>query len=110
MGKTAHYPLALIFEIKKIEALMGRGSFHKKTYYEDRIIDIDILFYENYIIKSSCLFVPHPQLHKRAFVMFPCMELLPDFIHPVFNKSVKEIFEENRKLLLSQKIKKIGSL
>nr|WP_038056529.1 2-amino-4-hydroxy-6-hydroxymethyldihydropteridine diphosphokinase [Thermodesulfobacterium hydrogeniphilum] len=91
VGKTSFSPWALIFEIKKIETLMGRKK--RKKNYEDRIIDIDIIFYENYIIEGQILKIPHPLAHQRDFVLFPALEIIPDWIHPVFKKSIKEIYE-----------------
>lgn len=110
VGKTSLSPFSLMFEIKKIETLMGRPLVFDDSPYEDRIIDIDILFYENMIIDQTTLIVPHPQLHKRAFVMIPCLELLPDFIHPRFNKSLKQLFEENKVELFQQTVIKVGCL
>ncbi len=69
---------------------MGR-KLKKKERYEDRIIDIDIIFYENLIIESESLIVPHPHMHKREFVLLPSLELIPYWIHPVLKNSVKEI-------------------
>lgn len=89
---------------------MGRPLVFDDSSYEDRIIDIDILFYEDMIIDQNTLVIPHPQLHKRAFVMIPCLELLPDFIHPRFNKSLRQLFEENKAALLQQTVRKVGYL
>ena len=60
------------------------------------LIDIDILFYGNKIIKSSNLKVPHPFLEKRNFVLKPLVELIPGYIHPLLNKSVKHLYNGSK--------------
>ncbi len=97
VGKTSLSPWALIFELKKIEAQMGRKP-KKRKYYEDRIIDIDIIFYENIILNSKNLIIPHPYMHKRDFIILPALEIIPEWIHPVFKKSIVEIYKEALKL------------
>ncbi|MFH1644855.1 MAG: 2-amino-4-hydroxy-6-hydroxymethyldihydropteridine diphosphokinase [Candidatus Omnitrophota bacterium] len=63
----------------------------KKSLYEPRNIDLDILFYGDVIIKGMNLVVPHPRLHERLFVLEPMAEIAPDFMHPIFKKTVKEL-------------------
>jgi len=58
------------------------------------VIDLDILFYGNEIINEPDLVVPHPKLHLRDFVLIPLMEICPDQIHPVFGKTVRELWME----------------
>jgi 2-amino-4-hydroxy-6-hydroxymethyldihydropteridine diphosphokinase len=72
-----------------IEAELGR--LRDKKGYSSRIIDIDILFYDNQIIDEPSLIIPHPHLHERKFVLVPLNEIASGFIHPVFNKSVGEL-------------------
>ena len=104
LGETSLSPWALIFEIKKIEAKMGRNP-KKRKIYEDRIIDIDIIFYEDLIINSKSLTIPHPYMDKREFVILPCLELIPYWDHPFFKKILNELYkalkvvEKNRKKL-----------
>lgn len=77
---------------QETENKMGRIRTVKG--YSDRIIDIDILFYGNEIISSKPLIIPHPLLHKRMFVLQPMADIAPDFIHPIFNKTIAELMEE----------------
>jgi 2-amino-4-hydroxy-6-hydroxymethyldihydropteridine diphosphokinase len=75
----------------RIEVDMGR----KRTIegYESRIIDIDILFYSSQCIDKKDLIIPHPRLHLRKFVLLPLTEILPEFIHPMLNKSIRELIK-----------------
>jgi 2-amino-4-hydroxy-6-hydroxymethyldihydropteridine diphosphokinase len=75
----------LIDTIILVESMMGRLRTSKK--YEPRIIDIDILFFNEEIINSEELTVPHPLIQERRFVLEPMAEIAPDFIHPVLKKA-----------------------
>jgi 2-amino-4-hydroxy-6-hydroxymethyldihydropteridine diphosphokinase len=78
-------------KILEIEKELGRIRIKK---WDERKIDIDILFYDDQEIIESELTVPHPYLHERMFVMQPLNEIAPDFIHPVFNCSMSELFNK----------------
>ncbi len=83
-------PYSLLKEIKDIEKKMGRKETIR---YGPRIIDIDIIFYNNLILKSEQLTIPHPIMHKREFVLKPLCEIAPDFIHPELKLSVKQLLD-----------------
>ena len=85
-------PIDLLKHCLNIEKIMGRVRDKNKKWAE-RIIDIDILFYENDIINKMDLIIPHPLLHKRAFVLVPLLELIADYKHPIFNKTIEELYE-----------------
>lgn len=87
-NKTPRESLTICNEI---EALLGRKRNPNATTYENRPIDIDILFYENEIIDEIDLKIPHPLIPQRDFVLIPLKELMPNFIHPALNKKVKEL-------------------
>lgn len=76
-------------KILKIEKDMGRLKSVNK--YCDRCIDIDILFVEDIIVNSKNLIIPHPRLHLRKFVLTPMLDIAPDLIHPILNKSIKQL-------------------
>lgn len=91
--KTSLSPEDLLAECKRIEKQLGR-SYSDKKGYEDRTIDIDILFYNKDIINEENLVIPHKFLHLRAFVLVPMLELNPDFIHPVLHKSISDLHSD----------------
>ena len=74
-----------------IENQLGRI---RKDKWGPRTIDIDLLFYGDKIINTELLVLPHPELHKRKFVLTSLNELCPDLVHPILNKKIKDIFVE----------------
>lgn len=62
--------------------------------YEDRPIDLDILFYDDAVISNENLVIPHPRMHERRFVIEPMNDLAPDFVHPTLKKSMKQLLDE----------------
>jgi 2-amino-4-hydroxy-6-hydroxymethyldihydropteridine diphosphokinase len=89
-GKTHLAPLALLAHLKHLETQLGRAPSMR---YGPRLIDIDILFYDGLVLNTSELTIPHPHLQERAFVLVPLADLAPDFVHPVFGKSVGALLE-----------------
>lgn len=81
---------------KRIEEEMGRTYAHHER-YEDRIIDIDILLYDDITIHTESLTIPHPLIQEREFVLQPLSEIAPELIHPVLNKPIKDLLEELEK-------------
>jgi 2-amino-4-hydroxy-6-hydroxymethyldihydropteridine diphosphokinase len=73
-----------------IEKEMGRSRDKK---WGERIIDLDILYFNQEIIVKENLKIPHPHLHERCFTLIPLSEIAEDFIHPVFNVSTKKLLE-----------------
>lgn len=88
---TTLTPLELLDTTRRIETEMGRVQKSDGVYH-DRIIDIDILMYDDLIMKNDRLTIPHPLMHKRKFVMDPLIEIAPAAIHPVFRKSMEELY------------------
>ena len=81
-------PEKLLKHIKRLEVAMGRKATFR---YGPRLIDIDILFYDDEILETPALTIPHPNLHERGFVLLPMMDIAPDHVHPVKKKSIREM-------------------
>ena len=81
----------LMKEILEIEKRLGRIRQEK---YGPRIIDIDMLLFNNEIIDSSFLKLPHPEIQNRRFALIPLSEIAPNEIHPVFKKTIAELLKE----------------
>lgn len=82
-----------LLRCQAIENKCGRVR-HENTGYESRTIDIDILYFNNDIVDTDNLVIPHPLMHKRRFTLMPLCEILPNYIHPIFMKSNKTLLEE----------------
>lgn len=80
----------LLQTLLKIETQMGRIRNQK---WEARIIDLDILYFNHEIIDTENLKVPHPYLHVRRFTLAPLVQIAPEFLHPVFNKTNTELLQ-----------------
>ncbi len=80
-------------ELLKIEKSLGRIR-SKTSGYENRIIDLDIVFYEDDIINTKSLKIPHPELHKRKFVLQPLNDIASKYSHPKLKKSVDDLLQE----------------
>lgn len=89
--ETLLEPIAILSIIKEIEVEMGRTQKSVNKVYSDRPIDIDILLYDDMIMESDELTIPHPLMTERDFVMKPLVEIAGDAVHPVFKKKLKEI-------------------
>ena len=74
--------------LKRLETALGRVPNFQNG---PRLIDIDILFYDDLVLDTAALVIPHPRLHERAFVLVPLADIAPDLIHPVLHKSVHEL-------------------
>ncbi|MEK7673356.1 MAG: 2-amino-4-hydroxy-6-hydroxymethyldihydropteridine diphosphokinase [Patescibacteria group bacterium] len=90
-AETELTPVELMFRMQEVEHKMGRI---REIENGPRIIDLDLLFYENKILNQKNLRVPHQKLHLRSFVLDPMLEIAPDYIHPELNKSIKTLKSE----------------
>jgi len=87
--ETALSPHELLYQTQAIEIEMGR--IRKSDHYEPRIIDIDILFYDDLQLNTPDLTLPHPKIGLRKFVLAPLNEIAPDKVHPVSGLKVQEM-------------------
>ena len=81
----------LIRLLLSIETQMGRV---RKERWESRIIDLDILLYEHYVIDEKTLTIPHPRMHTRKFTLMPMVQLDPDLVHPVLGRTMSDLFDD----------------
>ena len=91
---TSPSPSELKDFCKKIERKLGRREKTEKKKKTSRTIDLDILFYEDEIINTEELTIPHSMLHKRYFVLIPLLEIGENFVHPVFKKTIGELYSK----------------
>lgn len=86
-------PAELLRKLKTIEQILGRKNNGK---WGSREIDIDILFYDDLIISSKDLIIPHPEIPNRKFVLVPFNEVEPNFIHPILKKSISDLLKTTK--------------
>lgn len=91
--KTVLNPHDLLIKLQNIEKTLGRNR-EKEIRWGERPIDIDIIFYDDIILKTEVLSLPHTHMHKRAFVLVPLLELIPDFLHPVSKKTISQLYDD----------------
>ena len=84
-------PHGLLTHLKSIEDKLGRVRGEK---WGPRVIDLDIIFYDDLVIKDDDLIIPHPRAHLRRFVLEPICEIAPEFIHPELEISILELLEK----------------
>ncbi len=88
--KTILQPIEVLNVILAIENQLGR---ERKEVWGARLIDIDILYYDNSVVETDNLAIPHPQLHNRRFTLMPLTEIAPEYVHPKLKKTNQELLE-----------------
>ena len=91
--ETELKPIELLRVINHTEERLGRCRELENRWCA-RTLDIDILFYDDLIFENEILTIPHKNLHNRAFVLVPMLEIAENYIHPVFKKTILEIYDE----------------
>jgi len=94
MAQSTYSPEDLLRELLRIEENMGRDPRRPGERKEPRIIDLDILLYDQAAVEEKGLIIPHPRLTERRFVLLPLVELDPEITHPIQKKTIKAILEE----------------
>jgi 2-amino-4-hydroxy-6-hydroxymethyldihydropteridine diphosphokinase len=89
--ETGLEPDKLLNLLKKIEGELGRGPDIR---WGPRVIDLDIIFYNDLVLKTRDLEIPHPGIKDRWFVLKPLSEIAPDKVHPVLKKTIRELLGE----------------
>lgn len=91
--KTGLSAQQLIIKLLSIEKQLGRKRLEQQ-HYQARTIDIDILFYNDDVLETENLIVPHPRLHLRNFVLMPLCDIAPTYKHPVLKKTMQVLLSE----------------
>ncbi|KRT65852.1 MAG: 2-amino-4-hydroxy-6-hydroxymethyldihydropteridine pyrophosphokinase [Candidatus Dadabacteria bacterium CSP1-2] len=100
--ETSLSPFDLLTFLQSVENTIGREHMEK---WGPRIIDLDIIFYDELVIETDELIIPHPRAHLRRFVLEPLSEIAPDIIHPVLKISVSKLLDE---LKCTKRVVKVG--
>jgi 2-amino-4-hydroxy-6-hydroxymethyldihydropteridine diphosphokinase len=86
--ETNLFPLQLLHSLQRIESQLGRRRSKLKG---PRVIDLDILLFGEFLVKTAALEVPHPRMHMRRFVLEPLVEIAPELRHPALHKTAREL-------------------
>ncbi len=90
--RTTLGPFDLLKILKSLEAELGRIGSSRR--FGPRVLDFDIIFYNDIVIETPGLVIPHPRMHHREFVLRPICDLAPDMVHPVLKKSSLQLLDE----------------
>lgn len=93
LGKTDLKPLDLLKACKDLERKLGREPGPR---FGPRLIDIDLLAYEDTVMETPELTLPHPRMHQRGFVLAPMLDVSPNWRHPDLGRTVRELYESGR--------------
>ena len=86
--RTSMVPLALLHTLLEVEQEMGRVRLR---HWGERNIDLDLLLYEDVVLDTEELKLPHPDMQNRDFVLLPLAEIAPKLVHPILQKSIEEL-------------------
>lgn len=95
--ETTFSPIEVLHITQEIEKELGRTQKSVKGNYSDRLIDIDILLYDNLVLHTPELTIPHPLMTERDFVMKPLIEIAGNIIHPIRQKTLSAIYQAEKR-------------
>ena len=95
--------MTIFYFLKNIESKLGRKKSNQKN-YEDRIIDLDILFYNDETTENEIITIPHVEIQNRRFVLEPMNEIAPNYIHPILKKPIYTLLKECKDQSLLEQI------
>jgi 2-amino-4-hydroxy-6-hydroxymethyldihydropteridine diphosphokinase len=100
--RTGLEPEDLLAELQAIERAIGREPGGPK--FGPRILDLDILFFDDQVLRTTQLQLPHPQLHKRRFVLQPLCDIASELVHPVLRQTIRSVLsslkDDKKKVIL----------
>ncbi len=103
--ETTLPPRAVLNSLLTIEEQMGRI---RKEKWGPRLIDLDLLFYGDRVIEEEKLTIPHPEIHKRDFVLVPLADIAPNWQHPVLGKKIHELLSDMKDISNMRQIESDG--
>lgn len=106
--RTRLPPLGVLHTLHTIETRYGRVRDLLASGYQDRSLDLDLLLYDDLIVQSEQLSLPHPQMERRRFVLEPLTEIAADRVHPVSGKVVSVLLVDCAKNFKNQVVEKVS--
>ena len=94
--RTALAADAILAALHRIEARLGRDRSRETARWRPRLIDLDLIALEDLVVDDEALRLPHPEMHKRDFVLAPFCEVWPDWRHPVLGRTAAALLAELR--------------